>query len=131
MHTQIKSFYNFRIWKGFKVWQKTVQRKKYVDAHKFLENNLFTATVPLAEAILRVRHQYCTFADMHFLDVSKTEMWKLDEFIYAQMSAFALARDALLKYRQNFTPILCTECCIVFEFLDIMRALLLCLYIKF
>lgn len=67
---KIKTFLNFRMWKGFKVWQKTIQWRKYDEAKKFLANNLFIATPSLSHTILEMRKDYCKFLDRSFVDVS-------------------------------------------------------------
>lgn len=89
------------------MWQKTVQWRKYLDAKKFLQNNLFTAIKPLAEAILHIRMEYCNFVNMNFVDVTQIENLELNEFFDAQMKTYTMTREFLFKFKENFTPILC------------------------
>lgn len=68
--TKIPSFYNFRIWKGFKVWQKTIKWKKYNDAKRFLEDNLFYAIPPLAKCLLTLRREFCRLREIKFVEIT-------------------------------------------------------------
>lgn len=78
-----------------------------MDAKKFLQNNLFTAIKPLAEAILHIRMECCNFVKMSFIDVTKIEKLELNDFFDAQMKAFTMTSELLYKFKENFTPILC------------------------
>lgn len=104
---QLNTYANFRIWKGFKLWQKTVQWKRYHAAHKFLEENLFIATPPLATAILQLRRECVKFERMSFADVSQRENQHLFYFIEAQMLTYETARDELIRFRNEMSAILC------------------------
>lgn len=81
-----------------------------MNAQQFLTNNLFLTQPPLAAAILQLRREYTKFIEMSFVDVSSiNENINLFYFIEAQMVTFERARDALVKYRNDMTGILCTQ----------------------
>lgn len=104
---QIATFFNFRIWKGFKVWQLGIRRRKYLAAKKFISENLFHANVPLAKALLTIRAEFCRFMAMSFVDVSQRDGHQLFYFIEAQMLTFETVRDALIDYRHRMSSVLC------------------------
>lgn len=104
---QIPTFYNFRIWKGFKVWQLGIRRRKYLASRKYIGENLCQAIIPLGKALLSLRAEYCRFMDMSFVDVSQRENHHLFYFIEAQMLTFETVRDALIDFRHRMTSVLC------------------------
>lgn len=97
------------MWKGFKVWQKTIQWKKYHDARKYIGENLFFAIPILAETILKIRDEYCQLVLFKFTDISILENWHLFYFIEAQMAQFEQTRDFLYAYRKKIKDLLCKD----------------------
>uniref|UniRef100_A0A1B0A5H7 Uncharacterized protein n=1 Tax=Glossina pallidipes TaxID=7398 RepID=A0A1B0A5H7_GLOPL len=51
---KIRTFAVFRIWKGFKVWEKTIKWIKQGEAKSYLQDHLLIAIPPLASAILKL-----------------------------------------------------------------------------
>lgn len=66
---KIRTFAVFRLWKGFKVWQKTVKWKKMEAARSYLEDHLFVAIPFLAKAILRLKSELVLLEKMNFINV--------------------------------------------------------------
>uniref|UniRef100_A0A1A9V6M7 AAA+ ATPase domain-containing protein n=1 Tax=Glossina austeni TaxID=7395 RepID=A0A1A9V6M7_GLOAU len=52
---KIRTFAVFRLWKGFKVWEKTIKWIKQGEARTYLQEHLLVAIPPLANAILKLR----------------------------------------------------------------------------
>lgn len=67
---KIHSFAVFRVWKGFKVWEKTVKWRKQNDARNYLREHLFIAIPPLAKAILQFRADIVQLNKLSFLNVA-------------------------------------------------------------
>ncbi|CAD7077293.1 unnamed protein product [Hermetia illucens] len=108
--TKIPSFYNFRIWKGFKVWQKTIKWKKYNDAKRFLEDNLFYAIPPLAKCLLTLRREFCRLREIKFVEITNIEEWHLFYFNESQMQFFEATRAELRKFRTHMRDHLFDGC---------------------
>lgn len=89
------------------MWQKCIQWKKFKQVKAFLEENLFIAIPPLAQAILCLKHEYERFVKMSFVDVKQRENVQLFYFIEAQMLTYEIVRDELIKFRKEMIMVLC------------------------
>lgn len=67
---KIKSFAMFRVWKGFKVWEKAVKWRKYDEAWVYLNEHLFYAIPHLANAALQLRSDFYRMKFLNFIDVT-------------------------------------------------------------
>ena len=67
---KIRTFAVFRLWKGFKVWQKNIKWRKFSNNRNYLEEHLFLANPTLAKAILRLRNDVVDLETLNFIDVS-------------------------------------------------------------
>lgn len=70
---KIRTFAIFRIWKGFKVWEKTVKWKKQAEALAYLQDHLFIAIPHLGKAILKLRSDIVFLEKSNFINVSGKE----------------------------------------------------------
>lgn len=67
---KIRTFAVFRLWKGFKVWQKTVKWKKQSEARVYLQEHLFIAIPHLARAVLQLRSEIVLLEQSNFINVT-------------------------------------------------------------
>lgn len=81
--------------------------KRYLASQKFIEENLFIASPPLASAILQLRCECVQFERMSFANVSQRENQHLFYFIEAQMLTYETARDELIRFREEMSVTLC------------------------
>lgn len=72
---QIRTFSIFRLWKGFKVWEKTIKWRKMNYARTVLSNNLFIVIPQLAKAILKMRNDIVRLEKYSFVNISNIEDW--------------------------------------------------------
>lgn len=72
---QIRTFSIFRLWKGFKVWEKTIKWRKMNYARTVLSNNLFIVIPQLAKAILKMRSEIVRLEKYSFVNISNIEDW--------------------------------------------------------
>lgn len=94
---QIKSFFHFRMWKGFYVWRKGVIFKKISNAKKFLEENLFILIPTLRSALLDIQDMCYLMNTTTFTNISEIKNWALFYFIERQVR-FRF-RIVLINYR--------------------------------
>lgn len=80
---QIRTFSIFRLWKGFKVWEKTIKWRKMNVARGVLQNNLFIVIPQLAKAILRMRSDIVVLERLSFVNIENIEEWH--PFYYLEM----------------------------------------------
>lgn len=66
---KIRTFAVFRLWKGFKVWEKTVKWKNQNQARQHLQEHLFVAIPHLAAAILKLRTEIVLLENSNFINV--------------------------------------------------------------
>lgn len=75
----------FRLWKAFYIWKKMVSWKKYTDARQKLALNLFILNPILKDALLEVKLMCVKLEKLSFPELSRTENFKLFEFIEVQV----------------------------------------------
>ncbi|XP_022919976.1 dynein axonemal heavy chain 6 [Onthophagus taurus] len=107
---RINTFFNFRIWKAFYVWHKTIIFNKIARAKKNLSNNLFILNPLLGPALLNIRNMCEKMADFTFADVSNIENWELFYFIEAQMGKLEEIIAELVNYRNVTKEIIYNAC---------------------
>ncbi|ALC49870.1 Dhc16F [Drosophila busckii] len=85
---QIRTFSIFRLWKGFKVWEKTIKWRKLNAARNHLQNNLFIVIPQLAKAILRMRSDLVVLERLSFVNVENIEEWHPFYFLEMHMRIY-------------------------------------------
>lgn len=83
---QIKTFSNFRKWKGFYVWRTNIIHKKRKNAARNLVTNMLLLNDILREGLLNIQTLCCKFSDVTFTDLSVIEDIWLFYFIENQVS---------------------------------------------
>lgn len=106
----IETFKKFRIAKNFRAWSKTVKRKKFETARKFIGKNLFFANPCLNQAMLEIRDEYCRLVCFKFTDIASLENYQLLFFNENQMTQFKQTRELLDKFRQKTVSLLFDAC---------------------
>lgn len=104
---QLKSFRKYRLWKGFKVWQKTIQWRKMKKAKQHLEMNLFILQPDLIRCIFFMRQQYCRFVEIDFLDVECANGLSPNDFVQTQADRFQKIQLQLKQFRVEMCSMLC------------------------
>lgn len=82
---QIKTFRNFRKWKGFYVWRTNIVHKKRKNATRNLVINMILLNDILRDGLLKIQNMCCMFYDVTFTDVSVIEDIWLFYFIENQV----------------------------------------------
>lgn len=104
---QLKTFYNFRLWKGFKLWQKTVQWKKLKEAKNYLEKNLLILMPTLAQCIIRMRERHHRFENMDFVRDSCPVGLNPASFVEVLVARFQTIGGEIQAFRRDVCEILC------------------------
>ncbi|XP_017780151.1 PREDICTED: dynein heavy chain 6, axonemal [Nicrophorus vespilloides] len=107
---RFKCFFNFRKWKAFYVWKKTILFTKITDAGDFLKNNLFILNPLLRDALLRIRELVQKLHDATFSNISQIENQHLFYFIEAQMDKLETMQGTLKHFRNVTSEIISNAC---------------------
>ncbi|XP_018800561.1 PREDICTED: dynein heavy chain 6, axonemal [Bactrocera latifrons] len=107
---KIHSFAVFRVWKGFKVWEKTVKWRKQNDARNYLREHLFIAIPPLAKAILQFRADIVQLNKLCFLNVAVIEEWHPFYFLETQMRVYERMKATLREFHDRSKTMLFEAC---------------------
>ncbi|XP_055843876.1 dynein axonemal heavy chain 6 [Episyrphus balteatus] len=98
---KIKSFAKFRMWKGFKVWEKTLKWRKYDEAYTYLSENLFYAIPHLASAALQLRSDFYQMQNLNFINVEVIEDWQPFYFMEIHMKIYEEMKMNLKYFRDK------------------------------
>lgn len=83
-----RTFYRFRLYKGFYVWRKAIIRKKFRAAQRHLNENLFILNDQLRAGLLAVQQMCYKMTDISFVDDECIEDFLLFYFIENQVILF-------------------------------------------
>ncbi|XP_073833430.1 dynein heavy chain at 16F isoform X2 [Musca autumnalis] len=107
---KIRTFAVFRLWKGFKVWEKTVKWKKQSEARMHLQEHLFIAIPHLAKAILQLREEIVMLERSNFVNVSVIEDWHPFYFLEIQMKIYERLKLTFRDFRERTRKALYDAC---------------------
>ncbi|XP_044766447.1 dynein axonemal heavy chain 6 [Coccinella septempunctata] len=82
---RIKSFYYFRMWKGFNVWRKLIIFRKFTQARNYIDANLFILNPTLRNGLLDLQEMCVSMYETTFVDTADIENRWLFYFIEDQM----------------------------------------------
>ncbi|KAK9882562.1 hypothetical protein WA026_022190 [Henosepilachna vigintioctopunctata] len=82
---RIKTFYFFRLWKGFNVWRKLIIFRKFTQARNYLDGNLFILNSTLRDGLLDIQDMCVNLYDTTFVDTADIQNRWLFYFIEDQM----------------------------------------------
>ena len=104
---KIRTFAVFRLWKGFKVWEKTVKWRKMEAAKTYLLDHLFIAIPHLARALLKLRSDLVFLQKLNFINVTVIEEWHPFYFLEIQMKIYEKNAATLKDFRKRTGKYLC------------------------
>lgn len=78
-------------------------------AKMFLEENLFTAIPPLANALLELNDRLNALRILQFVQCDNIENWHLFYFIEKQMILYEETRTSIEKFRIEVKSLLCKK----------------------
>ncbi|KAL3319655.1 Dynein heavy chain 6, axonemal [Cichlidogyrus casuarinus] len=107
---QIDTFANFRIWKAFIRWRKTIRYSKFDKARQHLENNLFIANGSLRPALLNIREMCYRIADMGFCRIEANFTYTLVDFVHSQMNQMQQMSMRLAEFRELVKEVVRSAC---------------------
>lgn len=81
----IKTFHNFRTWKGFYVWRKNILFDKFSSAQSRLTSNMLMLNDILREALISIQDMCCSMVNESFVDLACVENLWLFYFIETQV----------------------------------------------
>lgn len=105
---QIRTFSIFRLWKGFKVWEKTIKWRKLNYARNHLQNNLFIVIPQLAKAVLRMRADLVVLERLSFVNTENIEEWHPFYFLELHMRIYEQLNFLFHEFRGFVGKALCT-----------------------
>ncbi|EEZ99537.1 Dynein heavy chain, cytoplasmic-like Protein [Tribolium castaneum] len=105
-----RTFYRFRLWKGFYVWRKAVVRKKFKSAQVYLNENLFILNNELRAGLLAIQQMCYKMTDISFIDDDTIEDFLLFYFIENQMEKLESVSDKLQEFREVAKDIVANAC---------------------
>lgn len=104
---QIKSFRNYRLWKGFKVWQKTIQWKRIEKIKKYLSRNLFILQSDFVPCVFFMREKYCDFVQTDLLNANCPSGMQPKHFLQLQQRRCDDVVLLLRVFRAEMCAMLC------------------------
>uniref|UniRef100_A0A336LHG4 CSON012522 protein n=1 Tax=Culicoides sonorensis TaxID=179676 RepID=A0A336LHG4_CULSO len=107
---KINIFKKYRLWKSFKVWLKSIQRRKFNNARQFIAENLFIVTPALGSALLEIRTKINDLNQKDFVDISVIENWSIVYFMERQVDACDILRTELTEYHKEVRELLYHAC---------------------
>ncbi|XP_030566728.1 dynein heavy chain 6, axonemal [Drosophila novamexicana] len=107
---QIRTFSIFRLWKGFKVWEKTIKWRKLSFARNHLQNNLFIVIPQLAKAILRMRSDIVVLERLSFVNIENIEEWHPFYFLELHMRIYEQLNYLFHEFRSFVGKALYRSC---------------------
>ncbi|KAL7743998.1 hypothetical protein ACLKA6_001232 [Drosophila palustris] len=107
---QIRTFSIFRLWKGFKVWEKTIKWRKLNAARNHLQNNLFIVIPQLAKAILRMRSDIVVLERLSFVNIENIEEWHPFYFLELHMRIYEQLNYLFHEFRSYVGRALYRSC---------------------
>ncbi|XP_037937177.1 dynein heavy chain 6, axonemal [Teleopsis dalmanni] len=107
---KVRTFANFRLWKGFKVWEKRVKWKKFNEAKLHLEDNLFIAIPQLGKAILKLRKEVVKLEKLNFINVTVIEDWHSFYFLELHMRIYEQMQEKFYYFRKETQAYLYEAC---------------------
>lgn len=104
---QIRTFSIFRLWKGFKVWEKTIKWRKMKNARQVLNDNLFIVIPSLAKAILKMSNEIVCLEKYSFVNISSIEDWHPFYFLEIHMRIYEYLNAVFHDFRAIQAKALC------------------------
>ncbi|XP_047524724.1 dynein axonemal heavy chain 6 [Pieris napi] len=108
--TDIKFFRNYRYWKAFYVWQKSILFRKYSKTRKKIAKKLFILTPVLGKALLSMQSMCCDMYMKSFADVSRDMDTAFFYFIEVQMKRVEFIREKLREFRAIVLDLIIAAC---------------------
>uniref|UniRef100_A0A1I8GGQ9 DHC_N2 domain-containing protein n=1 Tax=Macrostomum lignano TaxID=282301 RepID=A0A1I8GGQ9_9PLAT len=105
-----RTFFDFKKWKAFMTWKKTVNWLKIDRAKKGLEENLFIINRSLRPAILNVREMCYRISDMGLCKIDKGRTYRLPDFKTAQQEQLDEVSKRLKEFRDLVKEVVRTAC---------------------
>lgn len=104
---QIRTFSIFRLWKGFKVWEKTIKWRKMKNARQVLSDNLFIVIPQLAKAILKMSSEIVILEKYSFVNISSIEDWHPFYYLEIHMRIYEYLNTVFHDFRTMQAKALC------------------------
>ncbi|VVC96959.1 unnamed protein product, partial [Leptidea sinapis] len=108
--TNIKFFANYRYWKAFYVWRKSILFRKYSKLRKKIAKKLFILTPVLGKALLSLQAMCCDMYMKSFADISRDMDTAYFYFIEVQMKRLEYMRDKLQEFRAVALEVITSAC---------------------
>ncbi|XP_030764690.1 dynein heavy chain 6, axonemal-like [Sitophilus oryzae] len=107
---QIKTFKNFRLWKGFYVWRKNIIYNKIHLAKRNLTQNMFILNPLLRQGLLDIQYMCYKMSDSSFVNSIERENIWLFYFIENQMDKLIVIKDKLNEFHDLVKEIVFNAC---------------------
>lgn len=107
---QIKTFYCFRMWKGFYVWRKNILYCKFLAAQNHLRDNSFFLNSILRDALLNLQLMCYKLWETTFTNVHVIEDYLLFYFIEDQMEKMEIVVENIHEFRSVAKEIVGIAC---------------------
>ncbi|KAJ8983473.1 hypothetical protein NQ317_014931 [Molorchus minor] len=107
---QIKTFFHFRLWKGFYVWRRGVVFRKYSNSQKHIANNMLILNPIMRAAILDIQVMCVKMMEFSFTDPSTVENVWMFYFIEDQMEKLDFVRIKVVQFHQVAREIIGNAC---------------------
>ncbi|CAH0547855.1 unnamed protein product [Brassicogethes aeneus] len=107
---RIKSFFRFRMWKGFYVWRKAIIFKKYSKAQRYINNNLFILNPIMRDGLLNIRQMCVKMTPIIFTDVSSIQERYIFYFVEDQMRKMETIQKKLEEFREVARDVILSAC---------------------
>jgi hypothetical protein len=105
-----KTFSNFRIWKAFATWRKSVITTKRHERSISLQAHLFILDEHLRPPLMSIRALCLSLVDMKLCAIDATKTYTLDEFLHVQHAQLKSVSDRLGGFRDQVKGIVLQVC---------------------
>lgn len=107
---RLKTFRQFRMWKGFSVWRKNLFTAKLEDRRHKLQANLFIINDHLRAALVQVRRLCLDLRTVNLCSINTRYTYTLDEFVESQNKQSQVVQNVLKTFREQVKTVVLGAC---------------------
>ena len=107
---RMKTFSNFRMWKAFATWRKTVVTAKRKERSSNLLSQLFIADNRMRPTLLAVRKLCLSLVDMKLCTIDTSRTYSLSDFLEAQRKQLQSVQNKLGGFREDVRALVLAAC---------------------
>lgn len=103
---KIKVFAQYRLWKPFRKWRKTIKYRKFNASKAVLRDNLILANPALGQAVTQLKNDCKSVTELIVFRMDDRRTWQLNEFNEVQTEVSNGVRDHILAFHKRTVTLL-------------------------